>query len=59
MKIRQFLTEDGGTTTVEYAVMLMLIVGLCIAAIQAIGGESGILWGNSTTELDGALNTDP
>ncbi len=36
-KLRRFLSGDDGPTTVEYAVMLMLIVLGCITAIQAIG----------------------
>ena len=36
-KLRQFLFREDGPTTVEYAVMLMLIVLGCVTAIQVIG----------------------
>jgi pilus assembly protein Flp/PilA len=36
-KIRRFLVSDNGPTSVEYAVMLALIVTVCIAAIMAVG----------------------
>ncbi|MCH7729717.1 MAG: Flp family type IVb pilin [Planctomycetes bacterium] len=36
-ELRRFLSREDGPTTVEYAVMLMLIVLGCITAIQVIG----------------------
>ena len=32
-----FLKKESGPTSVEYAVMLALIIVVCIAAIQALG----------------------
>lgn len=32
-----FLKRDDGPTSVEYAVMLMLIIVVCIAAITSLG----------------------
>ena len=34
--IRKFLTSEDGPTSVEYAVMLMLIMLACIGAIQVM-----------------------
>ena len=34
--IRKFLTSEDGPTSVEYAVMLMLIMTACIGAIQVM-----------------------
>jgi pilus assembly protein Flp/PilA len=36
-KLRRFLFVDEGPTAVEYAVMLMLIVLVCLSAITTIG----------------------
>lgn len=55
-KTKTFLTGESGTTSVEYAVMLMLIIGACIAAITAVGGENGLIWGDNSTEIENALN---
>ena len=36
-RIAKFLRKEDGPTAVEYAVMLMLIVVVCIAAISTLG----------------------
>jgi len=55
-KIKAFLLNEDGTTSVEYAVMLFLIAAACIAAITNVGGENNILWENNSTEIASALN---
>ncbi|QEG21291.1 hypothetical protein MFFC18_11460 [Mariniblastus fucicola] len=54
-KTNTFLTDETGTTSVEYAVMLVLIVGLCITAIAAVGGQNGSIWGSNAAEVTTAL----
>ena len=39
-RIRRFLRRDDGPTAVEYAVMLLLVVTLCLAAIRSIGSNT-------------------
>jgi len=34
---REFLQREDGPTTVEYAVMLALIIAVCAAAVDAFG----------------------
>ena len=34
--VRRFLCDESGPTAVEYAVMLALIVGVCISAVQVL-----------------------
>jgi pilus assembly protein Flp/PilA len=34
---RQFLVDDGGPTSTEYAVMLALIIMVCLTAITLLG----------------------
>jgi pilus assembly protein Flp/PilA len=36
-RVENFLKRDDGPTAVEYAVMLMLIVVVCIASITTLG----------------------
>jgi pilus assembly protein Flp/PilA len=36
-RVAEFLKRDDGPTAVEYAVMLMLIVVVCIASITTLG----------------------
>lgn len=54
-RIREFLLEEEGATAVEYAVMLMLIVGTCIVAIQLVGTNAADLWGDNSTEIQSTL----
>jgi len=54
-KIRYFLTDDEGPTAVEYAVMLMLIILVCITAIQAVGRNASDSFVNSNNKMNDAF----
>ena len=58
MQLKKFLADSEAATTVEYAVMLALIIGTCIVAISAFGGESGALWGNTMTSIGDSFSTN-
>jgi pilus assembly protein Flp/PilA len=47
----RFLKSDDGTTAVEYAVMLALIVGLCVTSISFFGGAAGGSWQDTCGKL--------
>lgn len=51
--ILRFLCEEDGPTTVEYAVVLSLIVGVCIAAVGRLAGVVG----DSFDSSSGAINS--
>lgn len=36
-RVVAFLKDEEGPTTVEYAVMLALIIGVCLASVSALG----------------------
>ena len=55
-KLRQFLFREDGPTTVEYAVMLMLIVLLCITGIQIIGATMSDDFNNVANAIDDSRN---
>ena len=38
--VKHFLVSEDGSATVEYAVMLSLIVIVCMASIQEIGHQA-------------------
>lgn len=48
---RGFHGDDNGTTTVEYCVVLFLIITACIAGITMVGGAGGGLWGKNLTKI--------
>ena len=52
----RFLQDESGPTAVEYAVMLALIIGTCVAAIGAFGTEAGGSLQDTSTKLDTAMN---
>jgi pilus assembly protein Flp/PilA len=39
-QLYRFLAEDDGTTAVEYAVMLALIIAVCITAVASVGSTN-------------------
>lgn len=38
--VRKLLQEETGTTAVEYAVMLALIIAVCITAVSSVGSTN-------------------
>lgn len=52
----RFLQDENGTSAVEYAVMLALIVGTCVGAIGFFGGEAGGSLVDTSDKLDTAMN---
>jgi pilus assembly protein Flp/PilA len=55
-KILQFLQREDGPTSIEYAVMLALIIVVCIGAITLAGGEVASLWGDSRQAIESAID---
>ena len=49
--LRKFYRNEEGTTAVEYAVMLALILVVVISAIGAFGSQNGGLWGNTDSQF--------
>jgi pilus assembly protein Flp/PilA len=47
----RFLKRDDGTTAVEYAVMLALIVGVCMTGISYFGGVASGSWQDTSQKL--------
>ena len=55
-KVLDFVFSEDGPTSVEYAVMMALIIIVCIGAITLVGGETANFWDNNRQELENALN---
>jgi len=47
----KLLREQEAATAVEYAVMLGLILAVVLVAIEALGSQSGGMWGNIEGDL--------
>ena len=54
--VRRFLSGDEAATSVEYAVMLMLIVAVCLSAIQLVGANAIALFEDNSEKIDQAMN---
>ena len=54
--IRNFLAEAQGPTTVEYAVMLAMIVGVCIVAVVYLAARTGDSFDTSAGAISGAMS---
>lgn len=55
--IRRFLLSEDGPTAVEYAVMLALIVGACLASVGLLADAAGNSFNESGTQLSGVLGS--
>jgi Flp pilus assembly pilin Flp len=55
-KTQTFLAGESGTTSVEYAVMLALIIGICFAAITLLGGQTNNMWSDNSVQIQAATN---
>jgi pilus assembly protein Flp/PilA len=53
--LKKLLRDEGGPTSVEYAVMLALIVAVCIGAVNAMANATASSFDDSAQELDGVL----
>ena len=54
-KIVRFLTAEDGPTAVEYAVILMLILLVCLSAITIFGQSTADSLQNSSDSISKAL----
>ena len=50
--LQKFVRDEDGTTAVEYAVMLALILTGVIVGLYAAGGGASGWWGNIDSELN-------
>jgi pilus assembly protein Flp/PilA len=54
--VRRLVYDEDGPTAVEYAVMLALIIGVCLAAVQGMALATRDSFDSSATAIEGALN---
>lgn len=57
-KTWRFLTSEDGPTSVEYAVLLALLVGMMVASIIYVGDEAKLMSDVVVDGMSGALNND-
>ena len=50
----EILRNEEAATSVEYAVVLALILMAIVGAIGSLGAQTGGMWGGINTDLEGA-----
>lgn len=53
--LKSFWRGEEAATTVEYAVMLMLIAGICIGSLQLLGTSMSDLWNSNNGHFQSHL----
>ena len=53
----RFFRNDDGVTTVEYAIMLMLIIVVAVGAILNAGDTQKALWFDSASQIETVATT--
>lgn len=49
--LKEFLWDESGTALAEYAVLLLIVTAVLIAAVNALGISIGTLFGSVATTL--------
>jgi pilus assembly protein Flp/PilA len=52
----RFLKSEDGPTSVEYAVMLALIITVALTSITTLGASNSGFWGHISTSADAAFD---
>ncbi len=55
--VLNFLRSTEAATAVEYAVMLSLIAGVCIASVLTLSNAAGDSFDDSATQLSAAMGS--
>jgi len=50
--VARFLRDESAATSVEYSVILALILMVVLSAIVLVGNQTGSLWGNIATSIE-------
>jgi len=58
-KVIRFLAAEDGPTSVEYAMMLMLVFLACLAVVNVLGQSTADNFESSSVSIQDALNTGP
>jgi pilus assembly protein Flp/PilA len=51
LRIQRFVDSDDGPTAVEYAVMMVLIIMVCLIAITSVGTQTSHTFSNIAGSL--------
>ena len=55
--LRRLARDEDGPTSVEYAVMLALIIGICVGSVGLLSAGTAASFENSAAELSSAFGS--
>jgi len=55
--VRRLFEDENGPTTVEYAVLLALIVAVCVGSVQALSSATGESFNASSNAISTAIGS--
>jgi len=55
VKVRLFLRDESGPTSIEYALMLALIAGACVATVSTLATSVDDSFATSSTAISNAF----
>jgi len=55
--ILEFLVSDDGPTSVEYAVMLAMIIGVCVLTINLMGSSTAASFSDSADQISTTMGS--
>jgi pilus assembly protein Flp/PilA len=54
-KVRRFLQDEDGPTSLEYAVLLMVVIAVAISGIQLVSGNVSDSWNDSAEKINRSI----
>lgn len=54
-QFKQFVADESGSNAIEYALLATVVAITAFGALQALGGSSGGMWGESGDAIMDAL----
>jgi len=58
-RLFRLISDQAGPTAVEYAVMIMLVILVCLTGITAIGQLTATRFEQSSTSIQDAIDAQP
>ena len=55
--LRRLATEEDGPTSVEYAVVIALIIAVCVSSVHLLANQTAASFDNSAGQLAGVLGS--
>ncbi len=57
LKIHRFLASEDGPTAIEYAMLAVLIVVVCVLVVDAVGTKLNVSFTNSANSINAATGS--